>query len=38
MKKNNKLTDEEIWSVIEYMYSLWSEDVQSKYNETYLSD
>ena len=35
---DGKLSDEEIWSVIEYMYSIWPEDVQSKYNETYLSD
>lgn len=38
MNANDKLTDEEIWSVIEYMYSVWPEDVQSKYNEMYLSD
>ena len=38
MNANDKLTDEEIWAVIEYMYSIWPEDVQSKYNETYLSD
>ena len=38
MNANDKLSDEEIWSVIEYMYSIWPEDVQSKYNEMYLSD
>ena len=38
MNANDKLTDEEIWSVIEYMYSVWPEDVQSKYNELFLSD
>lgn len=38
MNANDKLTDEEIWAVIEYMYSVWPEDVQSKYTELYLSD
>jgi mono/diheme cytochrome c family protein len=38
MNANDKLTDEEIWSVIEYMYSVWPEDVQSKYNELFLSE
>jgi mono/diheme cytochrome c family protein len=38
MNANDELTDEEIWSVIEYMYSVWPEDVQSKYNEMFLSD
>ena len=38
MNANDKLTDEEIWAVIEYMYSIWPEDVQSKYDEMYLSD
>ncbi len=38
MNANDKLTDEEIWSVIEYMYSVWPEDVQSKYNEMFLSN
>jgi mono/diheme cytochrome c family protein len=38
MNANDKLTDEEIWSVIEYMYSVWPEDVQSEYNEMFLSN
>ena len=38
MNANDKLTDEEIWSVIEYMYSVWPEDVQLKYSEMYLEN
>ena len=38
MKANNKLTDDEIWSVIEYMHSVWPEDIQSEYQDMFLSE
>lgn len=31
MNGNSKLTDQEIWSVIEYIYSIWPEEIQVEY-------